>query len=434
MRRTVLVAACLLAGAASGQTRIDTVRPDAPEMAAHGPFATGVRTLEFTHDDRIDVAAIDRDAPLPDPVPRRDRRLIVEIWYPAEESDGDRALDAYLRDGETVVELSGRAVRDAEPLTEAGPFPLVILSHGYPGNRFLMSHLADNLATKGYVVASIDHQDSTYRDQAAFGSTLVHRPFDQLFVLDEIARMGSGLGFLDQLVDSEQVAIVGYSMGGYGAVIAAGGGVAQAGVDLSFGAPHGLLGVHLAGSESHASLSDPRVKTIIAIGPWGRERGMWDADGMAGMSVPALFIAGSVDDVSGYEEGVRLMWEEGAGVDRALLTFERANHNAAAPYPAPPESYVFDEDLGFAPLEHYADPVWDTVRMNNIAQHFVTVWLDTYLKGRAEAVGYLDLVPRAKDGVWSLDESGVPTEEHTYWRGFPNRTAVGLRFEWLRAE
>ncbi|MFQ6546849.1 alpha/beta hydrolase family protein [Aestuariibius sp. 2305UL40-4] len=433
MRRLTLIV-CFLAGTASGQTAIDTVRPDAPEMAAQGPFATGVRTVEFVHEDRIDVTAIERDAPVPDPLPRADRRLVVEIWYPAEESDGDRMLDAYLRDGETVVELTGRAVRDAPPLAEAGPFPLVIVSHGYPGNRFLMSHLADNLATKGYVVASIDHQDSTYGDQAAFGSTLVHRPVDQLFVLEEIARMGSGPGFLDGLVEAEQVAIVGYSMGGYGAVIAAGGGVAQAGVDLSFGAPHGLLGVHLAGSESHAALLDPRVKTVIAIGPWGRARGMWDAEGMAGLSVPALFIAGSVDDVSGYEEGVRLMWDEATGVDRALLTFEHANHNAAAPYPAPPESYAFNEDLGFAPFEHYADPVWDTVRMNNVTQHFVTVWLDTYLKGRAEAVGYLDLVPVAADGLWSVDEDGSPTEEHTYWRGFANRTAAGLRFEWLRAE
>ena len=62
-------------------------------------------------------------------------------------------------------------MRDAAPSGD-GPFPLVIVSHGYPGNRFLMAHLAENIASKGFVVASIDHVDSTYRDQAAFGSTL----------------------------------------------------------------------------------------------------------------------------------------------------------------------------------------------------------------------------------------------------------------------
>ena len=37
----------------------------------------------------------------------------------------------------------------------------------------------------------------------------------------------------------------------------------------------------------------------------------------------------------------------------------------------------------FAPFEHYADPVWDTVRMNNIAQHVVAGFLDRHLKGAA---------------------------------------------------
>jgi predicted dienelactone hydrolase len=54
----------------------------------------------------------------------------------------------------------------------------VIISHGYPGNRFLMSHIGENLASKGFVCVSIDHKDSTYDDQKAFASTLYNRPFD----------------------------------------------------------------------------------------------------------------------------------------------------------------------------------------------------------------------------------------------------------------
>ena len=54
-----------------------------------------------------------------------------------------------------------------------------------------MSHLGENLASKGYVVVSIDHPDSTYDDQKAFGSTLYNRAFDQLFVLNEMARLGA---------------------------------------------------------------------------------------------------------------------------------------------------------------------------------------------------------------------------------------------------
>ncbi len=76
-------------------------------------------------------------------------------------------------------------------MTGSGAFPLVIISHGYPGNRLLLSHMGENLASKGFVVASIDHKDSTYDDQKAFASTLYNRPFDQLFVLNEMARLGA---------------------------------------------------------------------------------------------------------------------------------------------------------------------------------------------------------------------------------------------------
>ena len=106
----------------------------------------------------------------------------------------------------------------------------MIISHGYPGNRFLMSHIGENLASKGFVSVSIDHKDSTYDDQKAFGSTLYNRPFDQLFVLNEIDRLskpGSG-SFLAGLVDATRTGIIGYSMGGYGVVNVIGGGYSAA--------------------------------------------------------------------------------------------------------------------------------------------------------------------------------------------------------------
>jgi S-formylglutathione hydrolase FrmB len=143
-----------------------------------------------------------------------------------------------LRDGETRATLHGQAVRDAAPAS-AGPCPLVILSHGYPGNRFLMSHLGENLAGKGYVVAAIDHADSTYADQGAFGSTLVNRPLDQKFVLDEMERLSRTPGsLLHGLVDASRAALVGYSMGGYGVVVSAGGGLAPAAATFDWAA-HG---------------------------------------------------------------------------------------------------------------------------------------------------------------------------------------------------
>lgn len=427
---TALPFAVLASGTMVLANPIDTQLPNAPELAAYGDLPVGVRTVEMTNPDQIDILAIDPAAEKPDELPRYDRPLTVEVWYPAiADAVGSNEYRAFLRDGTTEVTLTGRAMRDAAP-ADAGetPYPLVLISHGYPGNRFLMSHLAENLASKGYVVASIDHTDSTYRTQAAFGSTLVNRSLDQLFVLEEMAKM-SQEGDLAGLYDADNTGLIGYSMGGYGAIITAGGGVTEASVGYSWGAPHGTLGIHQAGSETHEALPDERIKTIVAFGPWGMNTGFWDAEGLAGVQVPAFYIAGSMDGTSLYENGVRAIWENTSDVETALLTFDNAGHNAGAPMPAPEESYYFNEDKGFNISEHYTDAVWNTARMNNISQHFVTAWLDERLKSDADKGAYLDLVENSNDGIWSLNDDGSEKEDHSYWEGFAESTAKGLLFE-----
>lgn len=425
MRRTMpalTLLTTLAAAPLTAENRIDQIRPDAPALAAYGSFPVGVQTLSFTHADQNDILnTTDGSEPL------YDRPLTVEVWYPAAEGTAPGGTyTATLRDGRTDVTLHGQAARDATPASGA-PFPLVVISHGYPGNRFLMSHLGENLASKGYVTVSIDHTDSTYSDQAAFGSTLLHRPLDQKFVIDQMEALDGPLG---AITDTTSTGVIGYSMGGYGALIFAGAGVTQASTEYTWGTPNGLLARHLAGSESHEALIDERVKAVIAIGPWGMNAGFWDAEGLAGLSKPLMLMAGSADDVSVYD-AMRQIFEGAANTTRHLLTFEAANHNAAAPMPAPAESWAPVDNLDFVPFEHYADAVWDTNRMNNIAQHFATAFMDLHLKDDAEKAAYLDLVERASDGVIAVDDNGQPTADHTYWSGFAPRTAQGLRFETL---
>ena len=194
MTTTALLAASLTAGAAQAENRIDRQLPNAPELAAYGDHAVGVRTLEMVNRDQIDILAIDPAADKPDEMPRYDRPLTVEMYYPAAEgAQGETAFKAYLRDGTTEVTLQGQAMRDVDPAS-GETFPLVLISHGYPGNRYLLSHLAENLASKGSVVASIDHTDNTYRTQAAFGSPLVHRSLAQPFLLEQTAPQAAESG------------------------------------------------------------------------------------------------------------------------------------------------------------------------------------------------------------------------------------------------
>jgi predicted dienelactone hydrolase len=430
MRRLIAIVLPILAtvSVVAQQNRVDTVTPSAPELASYGPHDIGVRTIQMIDKNRPDILNTKEGGP----TARYDRTLTLEVWYPATLAAGQKPGGEYrtiTRDPAITVTLHGTAVRDASP--REGGYPLVIISHGYPGNRFLMSHLGENLASKGFVTVAIDHKDSTYEDQKAFGSTLYNRAFDQLFVLNEIDRLGKkGSGsFLAGLVDASRSGIVGYSMGGYGVVNVIGGGYSKASETGNTAPPNRLLAERGAANPAYSKSIDPRIKAAIAIGPWGMQGGFWDAEGLAGIKTPVLFVAGSADDVSGYEKGTRAIYQGAVNADRYLLTFINANHNAAAPIPAPAETYRTSGTPASSPFSHYADPVWDTARMNNILDHFASAYFALYLKGEQDKQAYLDLVPNGKDAAYSIDREGKPTATHTYWKGFKRGTAVGLILE-----
>jgi predicted dienelactone hydrolase len=394
----------------------DVVRGDAPELAALGSHETGVTTLTVVNENQTDLASSSEDG-----LATYDRSLTLEVWYPAEavsDDVADRTSKAITRDGETIATLRGRAARDATPLYSGGPFPLILVSHGYPGNRYLMSHFGENLSSKGFVVVSIDHMESTYSDQSVFGSTLLNRSLDQNYVLQEMARLNDdSSSVFGGLIDASNAGIIGYSMGGYGAINTVGGGLSESATSLPFGGTptqRSLLSKRQLSDPGYQDTVDSRFKAVIAIGPWGNQHGLWDAAGLANIDVPVMVVGGSVDDVSNYEGGIKPLYQGLSGIDKYLLTFQNANHNAAAPMPAPQEVYATGE--GF---DHYADAVWDNTRMNNITQHFATAFFEQYLKGEDRSA-YFDLIPLAQDG----DE-----EAGTTWKGFNQRDAIGLEFE-----
>ncbi len=431
MRRVTvgLVLVLASAGLVAQQNRIDVVTPSAPELAAHGPLNIGVRTIQVTDKNRPDILNTREGGP----IARYDRTLTLEVWYPAALVAGQQPGGEYrviTRDPAITATILGKAVRDAAPLPAPGKYPLVIISHGYPGNRYLMSHIGENLASKGFVAVSIDHKDSTYDDQKAFGSTLYHRSFDQLFVLNEMDRQGKvGSGsFLAGLVDASRAGIVGYSMGGYGVVNVIGGGYSDTSLAGAQAPPNKLLAERAASNPAYRQARDARIKAAIAIGPWGMQAGYWDAEGLKGIRTPLLIVAGSADETSGYERGPRAIFQGAVNADRYLLTFINAGHNAAAPMPAPAETYRA-AGTGTPGFTHYADPVWDTARMNNILHHFATAYFGLYLKGENDKQAYLDVVPNGKDGIFAMDRDGKPLPTHTYWKGFRRGTAVGLMLE-----
>lgn len=430
--KNVLISLCGLCGlvftlSASAQTnRIDTVRADAPELASFGDYDIGVRSVELLSRNRVDVV----DTPRGGENIYYDRSLMVEIWYPATLEAGQEAggtYEAITRNPEVIATLHGSAVRNAETDASDGPYPLVIISHGHPGNRFLLSHTAESLASKGYVVASIDHTDSTYESVQNFASTLYNRPLDQRFVIDTLAGLAGSDPVLGDMIDGDRVGVIGYSMGGYGLVNNLGGGYNDEMIDNFMAPPNGLLAEHTTGNPDYRGNLDSRIKAGVAVGPWGMNANLWRTEDLAGVNVPTFYIAGSADTVSGYENGTRAIYEAAVNSDRYLLTFKNAGHNAGAPIPLPVEIRDSEDQTG---ATHYTDPVWDNTRMNNIMDHFVTAYFDYHLKGEEAKLEYFDVVPDGADAVYSV-RNGEATDRHTYWKGFSAGTAVGLKMEHL---
>lgn len=389
--------------------------PDAPELAARGEYKIGVRTLEVINRGQIDILkSKDGFDPL------YDRKLKLEVWYPALVPDGTNEILAYeesrgtpgnSRNPFVQFTFSGRALRDATPDSKSAPYPLIIVSHGYVGSRLLMTYLTENLASKGYVVVSIDHKESTYQDAAGFQSTLLNRSKDILFVLDQIAEMSKpGVeGFLSGMLDADKTGLIGYSMGGYGVLNAAGAGYSTRLVSLFSAMSGGSKAIETLTTDNpvYKASYDSRIKAVVAFAPWGMERGVWDSEGLKGLKVPTFFVAGSMDDVSGYEKGTKAIFDGAVNSDRHLLTYVNARHNVA---PNPPPEESLSPGLPFDFYYHYAEPAWDQRRINNINQHFVTAFLSIQLKNK-DYSKYLE-----------IDENNK-TET---WPGFKNRTSVGL--------
>lgn len=374
--------------------------PDAPELSARGKHVVGVQTMELLHEDQIDILSSKGGKAV-----LYDRPLTVEVWYPAAEVSGSNALTTYHEvmgtRGDSLRPLipftfKGRAVRDAVPKTSEGKFPLVIVSHGYVGSRYLMTYLTENLASKGYVVVAIDHTDSTFRDANAFYSTLLNRAKDIKFIINAMATLADTP--LGEITDANRTGIIGYSMGGYGVLNIAGAG-------YSTGAA-GFFEQMTGGSKAFQSLVasnpdyqksiDSRVKAVVAFAPWGMARGVWDAEGLKGLKKPTFFIAGSQDDISGYENGIKALFEGAVNADRYLLTYVNARHNVA---PNPPPAESFSPTLHIDEYYRYADSSWDQRKINNVNQHFVTAFLGTYLKGENHSK-FLDIQENSNEKDW----------------------------------
>lgn len=407
-----------LAVGASGAIPPSSPGIDAPELAALGSDKVGFRTVHMVHKDQPDFSSANPA------LSKADRSLKVDLWYPAAPARG--AYAATYRAtfwGEppraaVSFTVPGFAVPGAPPRGQHRP--LVILSHGYSNAPASMTWLTENLASKGYVVAAIHHQDPNPYVISAEARAVPNytRPSDIAFVVTELrTRLG------DQ-IDPANVALIGYSQGGYGVLTAGGASLDPDGPNMAL-VPGGWLKRHARGAVAAAEFTVPGIKAIVALAPaGGTPRSAWGADGLAAITAPLLLIQGDADPVVDYQQGALAVFGGAVRSNRYLLTYLQAGHSVAL-NPAPPEMRGSLWDMDW-----FEDPIWRQDRINAINLHFITAFLNWHLRGRTEFSAYLDVpVVKSQQGVWNAPP-GTPWSAYspggpgvTLWRGFQRRHA-----------
>jgi predicted dienelactone hydrolase len=398
---------------------------DAPELARLGPFSVGVRTLSFVDRDQPDLPGMEPGSAT---IPRRDRKLTVDVWYPASvPPDAPRvtyhgSLTSEPPAPPATFSVPGIAVRNAPPAGTA--YPLVVVSHGYSNSTAAMTWLTENLASKGYVVAAIEHDDPPITDRSKYPQLLLRRPLDIAYITGTLQQTLAAR----HLIDPARTALIGYSMGGYGVLTAAGATLDPTGPPTKL-VPGGLLMPYVRGARESRAVIVKSLRAVVAISPaGGGTLAAWGAEGLAGIHVPLLLIAGNRDRTVDYAAGARAIFDSATHSRRYLLTFKEAGHalglNAS---PASMRGRLWDEDW-------FEDPVWRKERISAINVHFITAFLERYVKDDVSRDAYLDVrTPDSDDGVWPA-QSSLPYDAYspsdgvvTVWKGFQRNHAAGLQ-------
>jgi len=122
-------------------------------------------------------------------------------------------------------------------------------------------------------------------------------------------------------VDAARTALIGYSMGGYGVLTAAGATLDPQGGAVKFVAG-GLLLPFARGGKSHDVVLVKGLRAVVAISPAGGGTLAAWGDGLRSVAAPLLLIAGDNDRTVDYASGARAIFDATAGAHRYLLTFK----------------------------------------------------------------------------------------------------------------
>lgn len=142
------------------------------------------------------------------------RPLATVIWYPAAPGSQEKPWTVAIFD-------AGKNAPDAPFTPEPARLPLVVLSHGTGGAAPGLAWLAQTLASRGYIVAGVNHHGNTGAEPGYRLEGFVawwERPRDLSVLIDRLLadpRFGPR-------IDAQRIGVAGFSLGGYTALASVG--------------------------------------------------------------------------------------------------------------------------------------------------------------------------------------------------------------------
>jgi predicted dienelactone hydrolase len=244
--RLVLAALLLFASWWSRPAAAQAKGPDVPAnlfLKPTGPFAVGTHDMVFIDSKRPETLTKD---------PSDRRHVPVQIWYPAEPSAGEPA--PYIRRPDEfgsftgfkgVLHVKTNAITDAPIAKQERKYPVLLYNHGGSWTRFSATFETEQLASRGYIVVSVDHlgfdKSELMPDGYRFKSDTLQFPKptetdrradalaswdylnqvlfpiwvdDASFVLDQVEQLSKQPGPFHDRVDLDRIGAFGWSFGG----------------------------------------------------------------------------------------------------------------------------------------------------------------------------------------------------------------------------
>ena len=256
------------------------------------------------------------------------------------------------------------------PKDGAGPFPVILFSHGLGGSRDNYAYLGMHWAGCGYVSVHVQHlgsDDGVWRDAPAAQrakalqkaamdiSNATNRPLDAQFAMDEMAKLNvDSSSSLKGRLDVQAFAIAGHSFGGFTTLALAG---------QTFMLPLGRT----------KRYDEPRLKAAIQMSAPAPTR-RTDLDQVYGsITVPTMHMTGTEDFVpilpQTKPEDRRIPFDHMSAAETCLVIFIGGDH------------MIFSGRERQGTAEKLAQ---DAVFQRLICAGTTAYW-DAYLKGNAAA-------------------------------------------------